>query len=105
MEGVVLIICKNGSFTFFSPTELGTNNGNQQKEGQCSDFNGVPGPPQHGEARAGNHLVYSPKGKNDETADEKYGRKDEEQGVAGLLPSSIRKHFSRLKTKREIIFT
>lgn len=44
------------------------------------------------------NLVYSPEGENDETADEKYGGKDEKQGVTGLRPSGIRKHLSRLKT-------
>lgn len=49
-------------------------------------------------------LFYSPEGKDNEAADEKYGREDEKQGVTGLLPSGIRKHLSRLKTKKAIAF-
>lgn len=48
-------------------------------------------------------LVYSPEGKHNEAADEKYCRKDEKQDVAGLLPPGIRKHLSRLKTDKEIV--
>lgn len=46
-------------------------------------------------------FVYSPEGKDNEAADEKYGREDEKQGVTCLLPSGIRKHLSRLKTKKK----
>ena len=55
------------------------------------------GPPQHSDQRHTQHLVYSPEGKNNEAADEKYDGEDEKQGVTGLLPSGIRKHLSRLR--------
>lgn len=50
------------------------------------------------------HLVYSPEGKHNEAADEKYGREDEKQDVTGLPPLGVRKHLGRLKTNKEMAF-
>lgn len=42
-------------------------------------------------------LAYSPEWENDESADEEHDREDQEQNVAGLLPSSVGEHLSGLK--------
>lgn len=44
-------------------------------------------------------LVYSPEWEDDESADEEDNGEDEEEGIAGLFPSSIGEHLSRLKMK------
>jgi hypothetical protein len=90
---------KNGFITFCPPNELCTNKWKSLPwltvwQGHSSTLT---------KGREW-HLVYSPERKNNEAADEKYEGKDEKQGVTGFLPSSVRKHLSRLQIKEETSF-